>query len=105
MHRTVFPYVMSAPEEISYGILQWIWLSIKFVTSQELEILPHFLYPCNACVYLVMLVCFFYFSSPCSIIFQVIDGVKQVCVTSVMSLILSFKRRNDSEGDMFCKNV
>lgn len=57
VHGTAYPPAVPAPEEISYGALQWIWLNIKFVTSQALEILPHFLYPCTARAYLVMLTC------------------------------------------------
>lgn len=57
MHIIVYLHAMSAPEEISYGALQWMWLNIRFVTSQALEILPHFLYPCTAWAGVVMSVC------------------------------------------------
>lgn len=89
----VYPHAMSAPEEISYNALQWMWLNIKFVTSQALEILAHFKYPCTARAYLVMLACLLIsvveVTKPCFIIYQVIEGARQICITTVMSLIPS----------------
>lgn len=62
MFRTVYSHAMSAPEEI-YNALQWMWLNIKFVISQEFEISPHFLYPMHCMCLFDNVGLPFYFSS------------------------------------------
>lgn len=108
VHRTVYPHVMSASEDISHGALQWIWLTIKFVTSQELEILPHFLSPCTTCVYLVMSVLVCLLISAVEVNLVLFYNLphdwrsQQVCITAVMPLILVFKEERAHSLRIVC---
>lgn len=91
---------MSVPEEISCSALQWMWLNIKFVTFQLLEISPHFLHPCGTHACLIMSACLFIsvaeVTQPCFIICPMMEGARQVALTPETSLIPnSWKRRQD----------